>query len=330
MAWSSDGGAGRHAWPELHLAEWKETCDTLHLWSQVVGKIRLGLAPQTNHWWSSALLVTSRGLTTTPIPYRDGAFELRFDFLDHSLALETADGDRRGLSLVPRSVADFYREVLRLLDSVGIQLHLWPVPVEVEGPVPFEEDSKHAAYDPEQAYRFFRALSGVDLALKEFATRFQGKQSPVHFFWGGFDLASTRFSGRPAPARPNADLINREAYFQEVMSFGFWPGKEGICDTTLYAYAAPEPQGFNHASLPLEGAYYDSRLGEFLFPYELARASGEPSRAIIDFCEHVYEAGASLGEWDREALDRAGIRPAIGVEVKPIENPVESASFDPS
>ncbi|HEY6446335.1 MAG TPA: DUF5996 family protein [Acidobacteriaceae bacterium] len=291
-------------WPALPLASWQDTCATLHRWTQVVGKVRLALTPLVNHWWNVPLYVTARGLTTSAIPYGHQAFELRFDFLGQQLVLETSDGLVESLALEPRSVADFYRECLGMLRSAGIAVKIWPMPVEVPNPIPFDQDQTHAAYDPERAAAFWRILLSVDEVLQKFRAEFIGKVSPVHFFWGSFDLAVTRFSGRRAPERPGADAVTREAYSHEVSSVGFWPGTTGGVDAAFYSYAAPVPTGFSEAPVRPESARFDTQLGEFLLPYEAVRQSASPTRSLLDFCQSTYEAAANLGGWDRKALER--------------------------
>jgi len=292
------------AWPALPLAEWEPTRATLHMWTQMAGKVRLALAPRVNHWWSVALYVNSRGLTTSAIPYLDRAFEIQFDFVRHVLEIKVCDGANRTLELAPRSVADFYREFMGALASLGIPVKIWPMPVEIPNPIRFDEDRTHASYDAKYANRFWRALVAIDAVLNEFRARFIGKSSPVHFFWGSFDLAVTRFSGRRAPERPGADKITREAYSHEVNSVGFWPGTAGAIDAAFYAYAAPEPAGFANAKLQPAAAFYDEKMSEFFLPYEEVRRSANPRTMLLDFAQSAYEAGAALGNWDRGALER--------------------------
>ncbi len=294
------------AWPALPLKEWESTRATLHMWTQMAGKVKLALCPNANHWWNVTLHVNSRGLTTQPIPYRDRVFEMQFDFQKHSLDIECSDGQRREIALEPRSVADFYREFSDALTSLDIRVKIWPMPVEIPNPIRFDEDRTHASYDPEYAERFWRVLLSAESVLEEFRARFLGKSSPVHFFWGSFDLAVTRFSGRRAPDRPGADRITREAYSHEVISVGFWPGTERVCDAAFYAYAAPEPHGFAQATVRPAAALYEKALGEFLLHYEDVRRSDSPAQALMDFAQSTYEAGATLGNWDRVALERAG------------------------
>jgi hypothetical protein len=291
-------------WPSLRLADWRPTCETLHRYCQVLGKVRLALAPPLNHWWHVPLYVSARGLTTSRIPYRGGALELALDLVRHDAVVTTSAGDEKRLPLLPRSVAAFHAELLEVLRSLGVEVHVWRMPVEIPDPVPFDEDEHHASYDPEFASRFFRVLSGAAGALDEFAGGFVGKQSPVHFFWGSFDLALTRFSGRRAPPRPGADRITAEAYSHEVTSVGFWPGTDGVTDAAFYAYAAPEPPGFRDAPVPAP-ASWSAALSEFLLPYDAVREAPSPREAILAFCEATYAAAADLGGWDRGALERA-------------------------
>ena len=291
------------AWPPLPLESWKDSYATLHMWTQIVGKVRLALTPKVNHWWNVPLYVNARGLTTSPIPYGTRTFEIAFDFIDHQLRLETTDGSIRSLPLLPRSVADFYQEFMAVLRSVDIDVKIWHMPVEIPDPIPFDQDRTHASYDAEAVGRFWRILLSVDEVLKEFRARFLGKSSPVHFFWGSFDMAVTRFSGRRAPERPNADAITREAYSHEVSSVGFWPGSGEVKEAAFYSYAAPEPQGFREARVQPESAFYHSGLGEFLLMYDHVRNAASPKAALLDFAQSTYEAAANLGKWDRQALE---------------------------
>jgi Family of unknown function (DUF5996) len=290
-------------WPALPLASWHDTCETLHMWTQIVGKVRLALMPPVNHWWHVPLYVNSRGLTTSAIPYRGSAFEVQFDFLEHQLALLTADGRELLLPLVPQSVADFYRDFLNMLREAEIEAKIWPMPVEVPNPIPFDQDRTHAAYDRDAVERFWRILLSVQTVFHQFRSGFIGKCSPVHFFWGSFDLAVTRFSGRRAPQRPGADAITREAYSHQVSSVGFWPGA-GLGDAAFYSYAAPEPEGFSTAIAQPQAARYDPQLREFILMYDEVRKAASPSTALLDFCESTYRAAADLGHWDRDALER--------------------------
>jgi hypothetical protein len=291
------------AWPALPLAVWSDTRDTLHMWMQIVGKVRLALSTHVNHWWEVPLYVTARGMTTSPIPYAGGVFEIQFDFIDHQLVIETSAGDLKTLDLAPRSVAEFYAQVMGALRGLGIAVHIWTMPVEIPNPVRFEQDHLHASYDPEYAHRFWRVLVSADTILKEFRGRFIGKSSPVHFFWGSFDLAVSRFSGRRAPERPGADAMTREAYSHEVISAGFWPGT-GDTDATFYSYAAPEPPGFAQAPIFPSSAAYSATFSEFLLPYAALRQSTSPRDALLSFCQSAYEAAATLGKWDRADLER--------------------------
>lgn len=301
-------------WPALPLEPWRATRDTLHMWTQIVGKVRLALAPRLNHWWQVPLYVSARGLTTSAILHGERALEIRFDLCDHQLEVEASDGRRKEMPLVPRSVGSFYRELMAVLAALDVHVHVWTTPVEVPDPVPFDEDEEHASYDADAAHRFFQVLVRADAALRELAGKFVGKQSPVHFFWGSFDLAYTRFSGRRAPERPGADRVTREAYSHEVMSFGFWPGGVtpagvSVVEPVFYAYAAPEPQGFREARVRPAAAYYHPSLQEYVLPYEAVRSSRSAGDLVREFCESAYEAGATLGGWDRDALEE---RPPAG------------------
>jgi hypothetical protein len=295
-------------WPALPLEAWEATRATLHMWAQIVGKIRLAFAPPVNHWWHVPLYVSARGLTTSPIPYKAQTFEIVFDFIAHALLIEKSDGATRTLRLEPKSVAAFYHEVMQALSSLGIAVTIWTTPVEVSNPVAFEQDHSNASYDPKYAHRFWRILVAVDQVLKEFRGRFIGKASPVHFFWGSFDLAATRFSGRRAPERPGADRITREAYSHEVSSVGWWPGDARLPTPSFYAYAAPEPAEFANATVQPRAAFYHRTLSEFLLSYNDVRNAASPSAALLDFCESTYEAAATLGNWDRTELERDGAR----------------------
>jgi uncharacterized protein DUF5996 len=291
-------------WPSLPLDSWEDTRATLHMWTQMVGKVRLALTPLVNHWWNVTLYVTARGLTTSIIPYGERSFELRFDFLKHQLVLETSDGSVKALPLEPRSVADFYSEFMSMLRAENINVKIWHMPVEITNPIAFDQDRVHASYDPKSVENFWRALVSVDAIFKQFRSRFIGKSSPVHFFWGSFDLAVTRFSGRKAPEQPGADKMTQEAYSHEVSSVGFWPGTSGMSDAAFYSYAAPEPNGFKQARVQPNAAAYNPSLGEFLLPYEDVRKSESPSSALLQFCQSTYDAAANLGKWDRLALER--------------------------
>jgi len=292
------------AWPELRLEAWKDTYATLHMWTQIVGKVRLALSPRINHWWEVPLYVNAVGLTTSAIPYKQLVFEIQFNFLEHRLTIAICDGQQRVLQLQPQSVAAFYAEFMSALHSLGIDVHIWPMPVEVPNPIRFDRDTEHASYDPEYAQRFWRILTLVDPVFKEFRGRFVGKHSPIHFFWGSFDLASTRFSGRRAPERKDADPITREAYSHEVISAGFWPGGGDVKGVAFYTYAAPEAAGFKTAQVRPEKAFY-SPLGEFLLMYDDVRQSTEPEKLLMEFLQSTYEAGANLGNWPRAELERS-------------------------
>jgi Family of unknown function (DUF5996) len=292
-------------WPALPLAEWKDTYATLHMWTQIVGKIRLALNPPINHFWGTTFYVTACGLTTSPMPYRKGTVEINFDFIAHTLEIVTSLGETRSFRLVPRTVAEFYFELMSALHSLGIDAKVWTVPVEVPRPVRFNLDEAHSSYDSEYAHRFWQILVSVSTVLWEFRSRFIGKASPVHFFWGSFDLAASRFSGRRAPERPGADFITREAYSHEVISHGFWPGDgEVIKDAAFYAYSAPEPAGFRDQRVMPSKAFYSGEKNEFFLMYDDVRLSHSPEQALLEFCQNTYEAGANLAHWDRGSLER--------------------------
>jgi Family of unknown function (DUF5996) len=293
------------AWPPLPVAEWADTYATLHMWTQVVGKVRLALTPLTNHWWNVTLYLTARGLTTSPMPYRDRTVEIQFDFIDHTLAIEMSDGRRETIALQPQSVASFYKKMLTTLARLGVDVRIWPMPVEVPSPVRFDRDEQHASYDREYANRWWRVAASTATVMNEFRSRFLGKSSPVHFFWGSFDLAVTRFSGRRAPAREGADAMTREAYSHEVSSAGFWPGIPGKMDAAFYAYAAPEPAGFKTARVAPSAAFYGAEFGEFFLKYDDVRTSSSPGDTLREFLQTTYEAAATLGEWNRAELERA-------------------------
>jgi hypothetical protein len=298
----------REIWPELRLEAWQDTYDTLQLWTQIVGKVRLAKAPMLNHWWQVPLYVTSRGLTTSPIPHESGCcFQIDFDFIDHRLLIEVNDGRTENLPLGPRPVADFYRELMDRLKALGLGVRIWTMPVEIPDPVPFQHDREHAAYDARYAHQFWRSLVAVDRVLKQFCSGFLGKASPVHFFWGSFDMAVTRFSGRLAPPHPGAsnlaDRVTREAYSHEVSSCGFWPGK-GLGQPAFYSYAYPEPAGLPDASIGPGAAYYSRELHEFILPYDAVCRAAAPDQFVLEFLESTYAAAADLGHWDRAALER--------------------------
>ncbi len=290
-------------WPALAFDSWKDTCSTLHLWTQMVGKVRLGLTPLVNHWWNVPLYVTARGLTTSRIPDGQRAFELSFDFIGHQLVLQTSDGTVKTMPLAPRSVAEFYGEFKELMRSAGIEVKIWPMPVEIPDPIAFDKDEVHRSYDVAAVQKFWRILLSASAVFTQFRSGFIGKCSPVHFFWGSFDLTVTRFSGRRAPDRPGADAITREAYSHEVSSVGFWPGGNGV-DAAFYSYAAPEPQGFKEAAARPGAAHYDKSLSEFILLYEDVRRAPSPTGALLEFCQSTYEVAANLGKWDRKELER--------------------------
>jgi len=298
-------------WPELVLEEWQDTLATLHMWTQIVGKIRMKQTPLVNHWWNVPLYVTARGLTTSPMSYQDRIFEIYFDFIDHKLRVDCSDGALTTLDLRPQTVADFYHELMTTLHGLGIDVKIWTTPVEVPSPfsavreaIPFEQDQIHKSYDGDYVNRFWRALVSTDDVFKQFRSRFLGKVSPVHFWWGSFDHAVTRFSGRPAPSREGADKITVEAYSHEVISHGFWPGGNGF-QAAFYAYAAPEPNGFGDTHVKPDAAFYSKDVSEFFLPYEAVRQSSSPEKTLMDFCESTYEAGANLAKWDRKMLERS-------------------------
>jgi len=291
-------------WPRLAVKDWQDTYATLHMWTQIVGHIRMKQTPLVNHWWNTALYLTSRGLTTSPIPYGTRTFDIDFDFIDHRLFIRTSDGAVKTLALEPRSVADFYREVMDTLRSLSIDARIHGKPDEVADPIPFAEDDKHASYDAESANRFWRVLLQADRVFKQFRSSFIGKCSPVHFFWGSFDLAVTRFSGRPAPERAGADAITREGYSHEVISHGFWPGGGAVESPIFYSYTAPAPAGLDKAIVRPSSAFYTTELSEFILPYDAVRESDSPDETLLEFCESTYEAGARLANWDRDSLER--------------------------
>jgi len=291
-------------WPALPLEEWKDTYATLHMWTQVVGKICLAQTPLINHWWNVPLYVTAHGLTTSTLPYRGRALEIDFNFIDHQLLIQCDDGATETIALAPRSVAEFYRMVMRTLHGLGIEVKIWPVPVEVTDPIPFEEDHKNASYDADYANRFWRILVQCDRLFKQFRSGFVGKCSPVHFFWGSFDLAVTRFSGRRAPERPGADRITVEGYSHEVISGGFWPGSGNIAGPAFYAYAAPEPLEYSRSRVQPSSAFYNPPTKGFILMYDDVRKADDPDQMVLDFLQSTYEAGAELGKWDRRNLER--------------------------
>jgi hypothetical protein len=290
-------------WPALAYAEWKDTYATLHMWMQIVGKITLAQAAPLNHCWGVAFRVTARGLTTPLLAHGNRAFTIEFDFVHHRLLVTTTDGHEWVLPLVPRSVAEFYAELMAILRDMKLPVRIWPMPVEIPSPIRFDEDTVHASYDPEYANRFWRILVQADRVFNTVSCRFVGKRSPVHFFWGSCDLAVTRFSGRPAPPREGPAFM-RAAYSHEVISHGFWPGSGPVLEPAFYAYAVPEPEGLKTAAIAPAEAYYHAELGEFILPYEAVRQSSSPDQAITQFVESTYAAAATLGKWDRQALEQ--------------------------
>jgi hypothetical protein len=307
-------------WPELPFEALRPTLATLHLWMQIIGKLRLSLTPWVNHSWQVPLYVTARGLGTSPIPFGSEVLEVEFDFLSHRLGVCTSRGDERALALAPQPVAEFYARVVELLTGVGVPVAINPRPCELPDPIPFAQDRVHSAYEPAAAQRFWRALLQADRVLKQFRTAFIGKVSPVHFFWGSFDLAVTRFSGRPAPLHPGgipnlSDAVTREAYSHEVSSAGFWAGSESYPRAAFYSYAWPEPPGFRDAPVA-PAASYDTTFGEFILPYDAIREAADPDLTLLDFLTRTYAAAADAGHWDRAALE---CPPGVPGRVRPLE-----------
>jgi hypothetical protein len=301
-------------WPALPFSEWQATAETLHMWTQIVGKIRLTLSPWINHSWHVTLYVTSRGLTTSPIPHGFHTFEIRFDFIEHELRILKSDGAVRKFALQAQPVAEFYRAVMTALDELGLSVKIDTMPNEIVDPIPFDQDETHQSYDPEYANRFWRVLVQTTRVLAQFRSRFCGKCSPVHFFWGSFDLAVTRFSGRGAPPHPGGvphlpDRVTREAYAQEVSSVGFWPGNATRSVPIFYSYAYPEPSGFAEAKVRPAEASYSAQLHEFVLPYDAVRAASSPDDALLDFAQSVYDAASTLGKWDRDSLEESNLHP---------------------
>jgi hypothetical protein len=293
----------------LALEAWSDTCATLHLWTQIVGKVRLAQSPWVNHGWSVTLYVTARGLTTSPIPYGTRSFQIDFDFIDHRLLIQSSDGGVGTVPLRPQSVASFYGELWNELGRLDLHVRINSIPNEVQDPLRFERDEQHKSYDPVYANRFWRVLMQSDRVFKRFRGRFVGKCSPVHFFWGAPDLAVTRFSGRPAPEHPGGvphlpDAVTREAYSQEVSSCGFWPGGGAIPYPAFYSYAYPEPDGFADAPVRPEAGFYSRELREFILPYDAVRTAGSPEEYLLEFLQATYEAAANLGGWNRKTLER--------------------------
>ena len=299
-----DAAMSADVWPALPYEAWKDTYATLHMWTQVVGKVALARAPHINHSWGIAMMVTPRGLSTRTLPYGERSFTIEFDFIDHLLTIRTSEGAARALALVPRTVADFYRELMNMLRELAIPVKIWPMPVEIPSPIRFDGDSVHHSYDPEWANRFWRILVQCERVFNDARCSFVGKCSPVHFFWGSFDLAVTRFSGRPAPVREGPAFM-REAYSHEVISHGFWPGGDALPEPVFYGYAVPEPSGLKEGAIEPRGAYYHWELGEFILPYETVRTAADPDRTIRQFVDSTYERAATLAGWDRAALERS-------------------------
>jgi len=294
----------RTDWPELKWSQWQKTAETLHMWTQIVGKTRLALSPMQAHWWNVPLYVTARGLGTSAMPYGDEFLEIEFDFVSHKLRFRLSTGASLSTLLRPQSVAEFYAEFERSLAAIGVSVKIHPVPVELKNPIPFAEDHIHSAYDADAAHRFWRVLMHADRVFQRFSSGFVGKVSPVHFFWGSLDLAVTRFSGRRAPARAEADSITREAYSHEVISAGFWPGNGGLGEAGFYSYAAPSPSGLEAAAIRPKEAAYNPNMGEFLYLYDDLRQAPSPDDALMQFLESTYSAAADLAQWDRKALER--------------------------
>jgi Family of unknown function (DUF5996) len=304
------------AWPELPIAGWRETYDTLHLWTQVVGKVRYARSPWLNHSWHVALYVTARGLTTSPIPDGMRSFQIDFDFIDHVLRISSSDGAQRQFALSGQSVASFYESVMATLAELGIPIEIDQMPNELPDPIRFSQDTRHASYDPDAVQRFFRILVNADRVFKQFRTGFLGKASPVHFFWGSFDLTVTRFSGRGAPRHPGGvpnlpDAVACEAYSHEESSAGFWPGSGAIDYPAFYSYAYPEPPGYRTAKVRPDAAFFSEALGEFILPYDAVRTADDPDRALLEFLQSSYEAAANAGRWDRDALECAPGQPRV-------------------
>jgi len=307
---SASGRSSDETWPGLAYADWADTCNTLHLWTQIVGKVKLRLAPLVNHWWGVVLFVTARGLTTGAMPYRGRALQVDFDFCAHELVLRTDDAREQRIGLVPMATADFYAAVMAALHALDVEVRMWTRPSEIEGAIPFEQDRVHASYDGPAARTFWRQLVQAARVFEIFRARYVGKVSPVHFFWGSFDLAVTRFSGRAAPPltggkTPNvAPWVMQEAYSHECSSLGFWPGNGGYGRAAFYAYAYPEPDGFGAQPVRPAGAAYNADVGQFLIDYDAVRAAASPDDALLDFAQSTYEAAANKGGWDRKALER--------------------------
>jgi hypothetical protein len=300
-------------WPDLPFAAWSETCNTLHLWTQIVGKVRIALTPLINHWWNATFLVTARGLSAPAMPYAGRTFDIIFDLVNHRLLIETSDGHAEDIALKAMAVADFYSEFMQRLRGLGVDIHIWAMPGEIENAIPFDRDRIHAQYDPVFAHKFWLGLVQANRVMNDFRARFISKASPVHFFWGSFDLAVTRFSGRTAPPptglTPNvAGWVMAEAYSHEVSSCGFWPGNGGYGRAAFYVYAYPEPTSYGDTHLSTAEAFYDKELGQFILPYDAVRQSASPDELLLGFLQETYAAAAELGKWDRKALEREVVR----------------------
>ncbi len=291
-------------WPALPYEEWQDTYDTVHMWTQIVGKVRMELSPYVNHWWQVPLYVIPRGLTTSAIPYKNSTFEVNFDFIDHNLVILTSDDTAKTMPLIARSVADFYWEFMASLRSLGIEVTINTLPSEVTNPIRCDEDQEHSSYDPQYVNRFWRILVQADKLFKQHRSFFIGKSSPVHFFWGSFDLALTFFSGRRAPERPGADSITREAYSHEVISCGFWPGNASFPKPAFYSYTIPTPVGLDKVPIRPDAAFYSPEMSEFFLLYDDVRIANSPEQELREFLQTTYEAGANLAHWDRQSLER--------------------------
>ena len=309
VSYVTDSRIKEDVWLPLPLENSQETFETLHLWTQIVGKIRLAQSPMVNHWWQVPFYLTSRGLTTSPIPYGMATFQIDFDFLDHQLIISADDGNIKSIALASRSVADFYHELFNTLQSLGFNIKIWTLPVEVQDPIPFDKDYKHSSYPKDTIYCFWKILLQVKKVFEEFRSIYIGKCSPVHFFWGSFDLAVTRFSGRRAPEHPGgipnlSDWVVREAYSHECSSCGFWPGFGSDTGAAFYSYAYPEPKGFKEYNIKTNGAFYNNKLLEFILPYDSFRKMKDPDKVLMQFLQETYEAGANFGKWNRYELER--------------------------
>jgi hypothetical protein len=291
-------------WPPLPFGEWQDSCETLHMWMEIIGKVKLALCPFLNEWWEVSFFVSARGLTTSIIPYGDGVFEINVDFIDHDLIIQTSGGASKQLPLRPQSVADFHAEFMAALNELGIRVAISMLPSEVANPIRFDQDRTHASYDATYAHRWWQILVQTDKVLQRFRSPFVGKASPIQFFWGTFDLSETRFSGRPASPPPGSDIIYRLSEDQENYACGFWPGNGGFGEAAFYAYVYPPPDGIASASIRPDAAFWDGKLGEFVLKYEDLRQASSPEEMLLDFFQTTYEAGASLAHWDRDLLER--------------------------